>query len=114
MPSSDESAHDTLRLHHRESAWRAHRRRARCVRRRGEQQFHGTTTLDTGFVVSGSPESATGATWTYKGTSAGITYDLTGVLFKPAGAGPFPAVVLSHGHDGTAAFYASLIAPTMA
>jgi dienelactone hydrolase len=69
--------------------------------------------LDTGFVVSGSPAGATGATWTYKGTSAGVTYDLTGVLYKPTGAGPFPAVVLSHGHDGTAPFYASLIAPTM-
>jgi dienelactone hydrolase len=70
-------------------------------------------TSDTSFVVSGNPENASGATWTFTGTVNGIAYDLTGVLYKPHGTGPFPAVVLSHGHDGTAPFYASLIAPTM-
>jgi dienelactone hydrolase len=79
----------------------------------------GTTTsgsnpaADTGFVVSGNPESSSGATWTFRGTVGGVAYDLTGVLLKPAGNGPFPAVVLSHGSDGSAAFLASLIAPTM-
>jgi dienelactone hydrolase len=71
------------------------------------------TPADTGFAISGNPESSAGATWTFKGIVNGVTYDLAGVLFKPAGAGPFPAVVLSHGHDGTAAFFASLVAPTM-
>jgi dienelactone hydrolase len=71
------------------------------------------TSSDTGFVVMGTPESAGGASWTYKGTVDGVVYDLTGVLYKPQGPGPFPAVLLSHGHDGTAEFYASLIAPTM-
>ena len=73
----------------------------------------GTVPLDTGFVVTGNPQGATGASWTYKGTVDGVAYDLTGVLYRPAGSGPFPAVLLSHGHDGTAPFYASLVAPTM-
>ena len=68
---------------------------------------------DTGFVVQGNPESSSGATWTYRGTVDGTTYDLSGVLLKPAGAGPFPAVILSHGSEGSAAFFASLTAPTM-
>lgn len=68
---------------------------------------------DTGFVVTGNPESASGAAWSYKGTVDGVSYDLTGVLYKPAGAGPFPAVLLSHGAEGSAAFFANLVAPTM-
>jgi hypothetical protein len=36
-----------------------------------------------------------------------------GVLLKPRGAGPFPPVLLSHGSEGSAAFFASLIAPTV-
>ena len=67
----------------------------------------------TSFVVVGNPESATGATWTFRATVDGTTYDLAGVLLKPPGPGPFPAVVLSHGSEGSAAFFASLIAPTM-
>jgi len=65
------------------------------------------------FAIVGDPESATGATWTFHGRVDGVTYDLAGVLLKPRGPGPFPAVVLSHGSDGSAAFFASLIAPTM-
>lgn len=68
---------------------------------------------DTGFVVSGSPESSSGATWSFRGTVNGVVYDLTGVLYKPTGSGPFAAVVLSHGSDGSAAFLSSLLAPTM-
>lgn len=79
----------------------------------GSSNSTGTIPPDTGFVVSGSPEAASGATWVYKGIVDGVAYDLTGVLYKPPGSGPFPAVVLSHGHDGTAPFYASLVAPTM-
>jgi dienelactone hydrolase len=66
-----------------------------------------------GFVVSGDPESPRGATWTFRGTVDGTWYDLAGVLFKPAGAGPFPAVILSHGFRGSAGGLASLLAPTM-
>jgi dienelactone hydrolase len=69
---------------------------------------------DTGtFVVTGNPESPGGATWTFRGTDSGVTYDLAGVLLKPPGPGPFPAVILSHGHDGNGAFFASLLGPTM-
>ena len=71
------------------------------------------TRPDTGFVITGNPETAAGATWTFRNTLDGVTYDLAGVLLKPAGAGPFPAVVLSHGSEGSAAFFASLVAPTM-
>ena len=50
-----------------------------------------------GFNVQGDPESSQGATWTYRGSLQGATFDLQGILFKPAGAGPFGAVILSHG-----------------
>lgn len=79
----------------------------------GETTSTNPADADTGFVVTGDPASAAGASWSYKGTVDGVAFDLTGVLFKPAGAGPFPAVLLSHGSDGNAAFLANLIAPTM-
>lgn len=65
------------------------------------------------FVITGNPESPGGATWTFRGIVDGVTYDLAGVLLKPPGSGPFPAVVLSHGSEGSGAFFASLIGPTM-
>jgi predicted dienelactone hydrolase len=71
------------------------------------------TAADTGFVVQGDPESASGATWTFRGNVDGVRYDLAGILRKPVGSGPFPAVVLSHGSEGSAAFFAQIIAPTM-
>jgi dienelactone hydrolase len=67
----------------------------------------------TTFSIQGNPESPTGATWSYHDVVDGTRYDLTGVLYKPAGAGPFPAVILSHGSEGSASFFASLVAPTM-
>lgn len=66
-----------------------------------------------GFVLSGDPASAAGATWTYQATVAGITYDLQGILFKPSGAGPFPAVIISHGNGGNVSAYSKTIAQTM-
>jgi dienelactone hydrolase len=57
------------------------------------------------FHILGDPESAQGAIWTYKDTVKGVRYDLHGVLLKPPGPGPFPAVVLSHGFKGNAAGY---------
>jgi dienelactone hydrolase len=50
--------------------------------------------------VEGDPESAQGATWTYRGTLDGVTFDLQGILLKPAGSGPFGAVIVSHGAGG--------------
>ena len=51
----------------------------------------------TGFQLAGDPESPSGATWTYKATVNGVAYDMRGILLKPRGTGPFPAVILSHG-----------------
>ena len=55
------------------------------------------------FSLLGDPESSQGPTWTYRGSLQGVTYDLQGILFKPAGAGPFGAVVISHGAGGNVA-----------
>jgi dienelactone hydrolase len=56
--------------------------------------------VSSGFVLQGDPESAQGATWTFKGFVDGVTFDLQGILLKPAGGGPFGAVVISHGAGG--------------
>lgn len=66
-----------------------------------------------GFTVSGDPESPRGATWTFRGTVDGTPYDLSGVLLKPQGSGPFPAVILSHGYRGNAGMLASRVGSTM-
>jgi dienelactone hydrolase len=56
--------------------------------------------VGSGFVLAGDPESAQGATWTFKGSLDGVIFDLQGILLKPAGGGPFGAVVISHGAGG--------------
>ena len=40
------------------------------------------------FTLQGDPESTQGATWTYRGSLQGVTFDLQGILLKPAGTGP--------------------------
>jgi dienelactone hydrolase len=65
------------------------------------------------FVVTGNPQAPQGATWVYDSTDDGVRYVLKGVLFTPPGAGPFPAVVLSHGKGGTPQAYSANIARTM-
>jgi dienelactone hydrolase len=65
------------------------------------------------LTIQGDPESASGATWTYRGTLDGVAIDLQGILFKPPGAGPLPAVVISHGAGGTANGYSRGIALEM-
>lgn len=65
------------------------------------------------FVLQGDPESAQGATWTYRGSLEGVTFDLQGILLKPTGAGPFGAAVLSHGAGGNASAYSRNIAIEM-
>ena len=54
------------------------------------------------FQLAGDPESSAGATWTYRATTDGVAYDLRGILLKPRGQGPFPAVILSHGGEQNA------------
>jgi dienelactone hydrolase len=66
-----------------------------------------------GFVVVGNPESATGATWTYQAQAGGVSYDLQGILLKPQGSGPFPAVIISHGGGENVSGYSSAIARVM-
>jgi dienelactone hydrolase len=62
----------------------------------------GTSSPLGGFALTGNPESSAGATWTYAATVEGTRYDLRGILLKPSGFGPFPAIVLSHGSGGNA------------
>ena len=65
------------------------------------------------LVVTGSPESSAGATWSYRDTVAGVIYDLAGVLLKPAGSGPFPGVIVSHGFGGSATNYSRNVGTTI-
>jgi dienelactone hydrolase len=44
---------------------------------------------------------------------AGVRYDLQGILLKPLGSGPFPAVIISHGAAGNANGYSRSIARVM-
>ena len=67
---------------------------------------------DTGFVVTGDPTSRHGATWTFRGTVDGVSYDLAGALYRPEGAGPFAAVIASHGFEGNGPFFARIVCPT--
>src|SRR6185503_14244148 len=64
-----------------------------------------------GFTMAGDPTS--GSTWTYRATTDGTTYDLQGILLKPAGSGPFPAVIISHGNGGGAGGYGRSVANVM-
>jgi dienelactone hydrolase len=63
--------------------------------------------------IDGDPESATGARWTYHEVAGGTTYDLAGILLKPAGAGPFPGVIVSHGAGGNATIYSRSVGSVM-
>jgi len=65
------------------------------------------------FVVLGDARSVGGATWTYRSTDDGVDYALEGVLVTPAGAGPHPAVVITHGRGGDVGNYSARIARTM-
>lgn len=65
------------------------------------------------FVIAGDPRQSGGSRWSFRGTVAGTRYDLTGVLLVPPGDGPFPAVVLSHGSQGSAQFVANQVGRTM-
>jgi dienelactone hydrolase len=66
-----------------------------------------------GLLLSGDPASCNGATWTYKDTVDGVVYDLRGILFKPYGPGPFPAVILSHGDKESVAGSPTALSNTM-
>ena len=63
--------------------------------------------------IDGDPESESGATWTLVGTLDGTFVDVRGVLLKPSGTGPFPAVVLSHGANGNAERYGGALGSVM-
>ena len=53
-----------------------------------------------GLVISGTPDSPSGATWTYNATIGSVVYDLKGLIYKPTGTGSFPAVIINHGTGG--------------
>lgn len=65
------------------------------------------------LAITGNPESGDGATWTLTGTLDGTSVDLQGILLKPRGRGPFPAVVLSHAAGGNAASYGQALGAVM-
>jgi dienelactone hydrolase len=66
------------------------------------------------LTVTGTPASETGATWTYKASVDEVSYDLSGILFKPStGTGPFPAVIINHGTGGNAYGYSKNVAKEM-
>lgn len=62
--------------------------------------------------ITGDPAAANGARWTYTETGA-IQYQLEGILYKPSGTGPFPAVLINHGTGGSSLSYSSNIAKKM-
>lgn len=68
-----------------------------------------------GFVLTGNPESTSGATWTYSATINSVFYNLKGLLYKPVGTGVFPAVIINHGTGGNTApgGYSDLVAQEM-
>jgi dienelactone hydrolase len=67
----------------------------------------------TKLQLTGSSTSPGGATFTYDSTDEGTHYRLRGILLAPGGAGPFPAVVISHGKGGTPNGYSKLMATQM-
>lgn len=62
------------------------------------------------FTVLGDPTSDGGASWTYRERDGCDDYNLEGILFAPAGSGPFGAVVVSHGRQGTPSGYSANVA----
>jgi dienelactone hydrolase len=65
------------------------------------------------LAITGNPESGDGATWTLTGTLDGTAVELQGILLKPRGRGPFPAVVLSHAAGGSAESYGRTLGAVM-
>lgn len=66
-----------------------------------------------GFTLTGNAENASGAKWTYSNTVDGVVYELQGILYKPAGNGPFPAVIINHGTGGSSLSYSTNVARQM-
>jgi dienelactone hydrolase len=65
------------------------------------------------LTITGNPQSINGATWTYQQTIDGVVYDLQGILYKPLGAGIYPAVIINHGTGGNVNGYSKNVARKM-
>jgi dienelactone hydrolase len=71
------------------------------------------STILRNLTIEGDPASAAGARWAFKEVARDATYDLSGILLKPDGVGPFPAVIVSHGAGGSATNYSRSVGMTM-
>jgi dienelactone hydrolase len=65
------------------------------------------------LVITGSPEAAQGATWTYESVDDQVEYRLTGILRRPVGSARVPGVVISHGKGGMPTGYSRSMAAQM-
>lgn len=80
-----------------------------------ESDNNNTTTpagLPGTLSITGDPTSINGARWTYTEPGS-VNYNLEGILYKPAGTGPFPGIVINHGTGGSAYSYSKSIAKKM-
>lgn len=66
------------------------------------------------FITKGDPEdNENGAEFVYRSYKGPVKYRIKGILFKPAGEGLFPAVIVSHGKMGCNEDYSKIIAREM-
>jgi dienelactone hydrolase len=69
--------------------------------------------VDCSKLVTAESPGAGGSRFNYESTDGGVDYRLDGILFEPGGAGPFPAVLISHGKGGSPDSYSRSIAAQM-
>lgn len=64
--------------------------------------FQGAAEPGVVFHAEGNPEdTSAGMVWRYVDSASPIPYEVNGLILKPHGVGPFPAIVLSHGVENS-------------